>query len=255
MKKSRRNFFSKISLMGFAGLTFPAILSGNYRKNFTLLKENEKGLTILFQGDSITDGARSRNEDWNHVMGHGYAYLISSRLWFDYPKKKLMFYNRGISGNKVKDLLNRWQEDTIDLKPDLLSILIGVNDVSRIIANEYTLEEWKEDYKTLIKKTKAELPNTIIFLCEPFLLIDDWSRVKKLQWEEVMNKMQSIIRQLADHYNCVHIALQEPFNNSLKKTSAKYWVWDGLHPMPAGHELIARIWINEARNHLSFFEK
>ncbi|MDO6438949.1 SGNH/GDSL hydrolase family protein [Cyclobacterium sp. 1_MG-2023] len=251
MQESRRSFFSKMSLMGFAGLTFPAILSARN----TLKKVNEKGLTILFQGDSITDGARTRNKDWNHIMGHGYAYLISSRLWFDYPKEDLMFYNRGISGNKVKDLLDRWQKDTIDLKPDVLSILIGVNDVSRIIANEYTLEEWQEKYKKLLHKTKAELPNTSIYLCEPFLLIDDWPKEKKQQWEEVMKVMQKMVRQLAEDYNCVHIALQEHFDTSLQKAPAKYWVWDGVHPMPAGHELIARIWINKASKHLGFLKE
>ncbi|GAB3005482.1 SGNH/GDSL hydrolase family protein [Cyclobacterium sediminis] len=244
-----------MSLMGIAGLTLPTVLSARNSKKMTQKIVNEKGLTILFQGDSITDGARTRNEDWNHIMGHGYAYLISSRLWFDYPKENLMFYNRGISGNKVKDLLGRWQKDTIDLKPDVLSILIGVNDVSRIIANEYTIEEWQENYKNLLNKTNEQLPNTVVFLCEPFLLVDDWPKEKKKQWEEVMKVMQKMVGQLAIDYNCVHIGLQEPFNTSLQKAPAKYWVWDGVHPMPAGHELIARIWINEASKHLDFIKK
>lgn len=91
------------------------------------VKNTDPGLTILFQGDSITDGNRSRNNDWNHVMGHGYQYIIASRLWYEFPQKGYHFFNRGISGNKVTDLAARWQQDTIDLKPDLLSILIGVN--------------------------------------------------------------------------------------------------------------------------------
>jgi lysophospholipase L1-like esterase len=161
-----------------------------------------------------------------------------------------MFYNRGISGNKVKDLLDRWNVETIDLKPDILSILIGVNDVSRIISNNYTLAEWQEDYKKLLDKTKTELPNTSIILCEPFLLVDDWPREKKEQWERVMAEMQKMVRQMAVKYNCIHIALQEPFNLALQKAPAKYWVWDGVHPMPAGHELIARIWINEVNRKL-----
>lgn len=122
-------------------------------------------MTILFQGDSITDGGRSRNADWNHIMGHGYAYLIASRLWYDYPKEDLMAYNRGISGNKIKDLQERWQKDTIDLKPDVLSILIGVNDVARIIGNENSIEAWRENYRKLLDKTKKELPNTTLILC------------------------------------------------------------------------------------------
>lgn len=63
--------------------------------------------TFLFQGDSITDGNRTRNNDWNHVMGHGYQYIIASRLWYDFPEKGFHFFNRGISGNKVSDLALR----------------------------------------------------------------------------------------------------------------------------------------------------
>ena len=76
-----------------------------------------------------------------------------------------MAYNRGISGNKIKDLQERWQKDTIDLKPDVLSILIGVNDVARIIGNENSIEAWRENYRKLLDKTKKELPNTTLILC------------------------------------------------------------------------------------------
>ena len=110
MQVSRRKFFTKLGLTGLTGLSFPRLLSAINSKGRILNNIKGKGLSILFQGDSITDGARTRNQDWNHIMGHGYAYLVSSRLWFDYPKEELMFFNRGISGNKVTDLLDRWQE-------------------------------------------------------------------------------------------------------------------------------------------------
>ena len=90
---------------------------------------SQDGTTILFQGDSITDGNRTRNTDWNHVMGHGYAYTIASKLWYENPTKGLHFLNRGISGNRITDLATRWQTDTLDLKPNWLSILVGINDV------------------------------------------------------------------------------------------------------------------------------
>ncbi|NJB71757.1 hypothetical protein GGR42_002219 [Saonia flava] len=104
MKISRNNFIKKIGLTGLASLCIPQILlAANHPNPFI----KNKGLTILFQGDSITDGNRTRDMDWNHIMGHGYAYLIASRLWHDYLGKDLMFYNRGISGDKIKDLENR----------------------------------------------------------------------------------------------------------------------------------------------------
>ena len=83
---------------------------------------------ILFQGDSITDGNRGRNSDPNHILGHGYVFLIAARWGAAYPEKDWTFLNRGVSGNTVADLSSRWQADTLDLQPDLLSILVGVND-------------------------------------------------------------------------------------------------------------------------------
>ena len=87
---------------------------------------------ILFQGDSITDGGRLKGKenawDLNHQMGHGYAFLINAAMGCRYPEKNLRFYNRGVSGNRVGDLYGRWMEDTICLKPDILSVMVGIND-------------------------------------------------------------------------------------------------------------------------------
>ncbi|MEP6611723.1 MAG: twin-arginine translocation signal domain-containing protein, partial [Mucilaginibacter sp.] len=108
-KSSRRNFIKQASVAGAAALAIPSALDG-----FPIASDDEgNGFTFLFQGDSITDGNRSRNTDWNHVLGHGYAYLIAARLWFELPKKGFHFFNRGISGNTVPDLAARWTDDTI----------------------------------------------------------------------------------------------------------------------------------------------
>lgn len=127
-----------------------------------------------------------------------------------------------------------------------------MNDVARIIGNENSIEAWHENYKKLLDKTKKELPDTTLILCEPFLLPADWTKDKAETWENVISKMQAIVRQLAKDYKTIHVELQEPFNKACQKASAKYWVWDGVHPMPAGHELIARIWIKEASKKLDF---
>lgn len=119
MKQSgRRSFLKNFSLLGAA-----AILP-----KFKIEEEKKQhvkwplGTKVLFQGDSITDGGRGRSFDWNHVLGQDYAYLIASRLWYDNIEKQLQFFNRGISGNRVTDLLNRWEKDTLELKPDILNI-------------------------------------------------------------------------------------------------------------------------------------
>src|SRR5580693_2752855 len=95
------------------------------------------GARILFQGDSITDGNRGRSLDPNHILGHGYAFIIAAKFGAAFPEANLEFFNRGVSGNTVLDLEKRWQKDTLDLRPDVLSILIGVNDRGRVPLDEY----------------------------------------------------------------------------------------------------------------------
>ena len=175
-------------------------------------------------------------------MGHGYANLIASRLWYDYPDKGFMFYNRGISGNRVRDLDAHWQQDTLDLKPDVLSVLIGVNDVLTIIKNTDpdTIKKFEETYKRILDKTKDALPNTLIVLCEPFILLLGWVNEKAEIWQAKILKRQFIVRKSTETYQAIFVELQEPFKNACQKAPANYWIWDGVHPMPADHELIAR---------------
>lgn len=130
MKQHRRKFIKELIATGVIATCIPEIgFSSALNAGSGRLKA-KKGMVFLFQGDSITDGNRGRNNDPNHIMGHGYAFSIASRLGADYPEKQFQFYNRGISGNTILDLAQRWQTDTIDLQPDVLSILIGANDCS-----------------------------------------------------------------------------------------------------------------------------
>lgn len=254
MNSKRRNFIKTIGIAGIAATGLPqlGLASGQSRPGRGL--KNKKGLNILFQGDSITDGNRTRNNDWNHILGHGYAYIIASRLWYDNIDKNLMFYNRGISGNKVNDLETRWQEDTLNLKPDIVSILAGVNDVHAIIEgwSHNSAKEFKNSYKRILNKTREALPETTIILCEPFILPVGSVKNNTGAWKEETSKRQIIVKELAKEYNTIFVGLQEPFNKACEKAPANYWIWDGVHPMPAGHELIARQWINEVKKHYSF---
>jgi len=174
-----------------------------------------------------------------------------------------MFYNRGISGNTIKDLDDRWQQDTLDLKPDVLSILIGVNDSHKIIDNIYSLEDWKDSYIQVLDRTKKTLPETRIVLCEPFILPykgeeparKTWTKELAESYQNVISKMQVIVRQLAADHKSIFIELQDAFENAYKKAPAEYWIWDGIHPMPAGHELIAREWIDGVKEELDFLSE
>ncbi|GAA4308566.1 SGNH/GDSL hydrolase family protein [Mucilaginibacter gynuensis] len=244
--QSRRSFIKQTALVaGAAGM--PQLMLAN---NKTTAASTD--MKILFQGDSITDGNRTRDNDWNHVMGHGYAYLISSRLWYEYPEKKYHFFNRGISGNRVTNLAARWQTDTLDIKPDILSILIGVNDANGYMTGDTTCttENYEAGYSALLKQTKAALPAVKLVICEPFILPvgrikDDWAK-----WSEDIAKRQAIAKKLAVEFDAVFVGFQKTFNNALSKAPADYWIWDGVHPMPAGHELMAREWLKAVKGKL-----
>jgi lysophospholipase L1-like esterase len=243
MKDNRRNFLKKMSVAGIATLAVPEILSAAVNKPDELPDGVSK--TFLFQGDSITDGGRSYNKDWNHVFGQGYAYLLTSRLNFDYPARDYNFFNRGISGNTVNDLAARWQKDTIEIKPDLLSILVGINDVFAVIVKgeKVTAADFERSYNALLDQTVKSLPGVELVICEPFILPVGMVKEKEAEWTSEVQKRQVIVRQLAQKYNAVYVPLQDAFTKALEKAPANHWIWDGIHPMPAGHELIARQWL------------
>ncbi|MBP9988203.1 MAG: hypothetical protein KBT46_01765, partial [Ruminococcus sp.] len=127
---------------------------------------------ILFSGDSITDGNRGRSMDCNHIMGHGFQYIISSRLAFENSSAMPKFYNKGYSGATMGDLLSKWQEDVLDLKPSIVSILAGTNDGMYAFNNKMTVKQAAENYgKNLfeaVEMTRKNLPDTKIIVCEPF---------------------------------------------------------------------------------------
>jgi lysophospholipase L1-like esterase len=251
--QSRRKFIGNTAVAGLAS----CFLTVNESSANSVQPEKrlKDGAIILFQGDSITDGNRGRNEDPNHIMGHGYAFSIASRVGADFPEKKYKFYNRGIGGNKVTDLANRWQQDTLNLKPDVLSILVGVNDAASVVFNREPLvsvEKYAETYNTLLQQTRALLPEIVFILCEPFVLkigkvADNWD-----VYHADIDKRREAVQQLASNFDAVFIPLQEVFNKACSKAPADYWMWDGIHPTVAGHELLAREWLKMVEKRISF---
>lgn len=202
----------------------------------------KKGSRLLFQGDSITDMNWGRNQsDRNHYLGHSYVYLIAARLGVDMAEAQLDFYNRGISGNTVADLRQRWQKDAIEMKPDLLSILVGTNDAGRGVK----AEPFESDYRFILDASRAANPELRLVLLDPFVL-----RSGNLAGEDAwtarrggVDALVSVVGKLAKDYNAVHIKTQEIFDAAAKTVSPEHWIWDGVHPLPQGHELIARGWI------------
>ncbi|RCX22672.1 lysophospholipase L1-like esterase [Fontibacillus phaseoli] len=201
---------------------------------------------ILFQGDSITDGNRDRGNDLNHVLGHSYAYMIAGKLGHENAAQKPLFVNRGVSGDRVSDLYARWNEDAISLKPDLISILIGVNDAWRIVSGEPSgaTDRFEKAYVHLLAETREVLPESKLVLCEPFTLKTGATQENWGHWTELMSKYQSKVRELADRFDAVFVPLQDAFDAVEKTTDAAYWLWDGVHPTAAGHHLIAERWLD-----------
>ncbi|MFT3740756.1 MAG: SGNH/GDSL hydrolase family protein [Breznakibacter sp.] len=244
----RRYFLKKAGLLAASAAVLPNVLAYGQPKEdkINVLKRPQ---TVLFIGDSITDGNRTRDNDWNHVLGHGYAQMLAARLWFDHPQRFAMFYNRGISGNTVGDLAGRWQADVIDLKPDVVSILVGINDVYGIVKGylSQTPDEFERIYRIILETTGRELPNARLVICEPFILPGGRVEEKPDVWERETSVRREITQKLAREFNAVFVPLQEPFTDALHKAPAKHWIWDGIHPMPGGHELIAREWLKKVK--------
>jgi lysophospholipase L1-like esterase len=212
----------------------------------------EKGNCILFQGDSITDGNRGRNEDLNHIYGHGYVYLIASRLGLENLDKPYRFINKGISGNRIVDLYARWDEDALLHQPDVLSIMIGINDVVFEQRNKMSVSTYKyeQTYRLLLEETCTLFPKLQLVLCEPFILpVNDFNS-NWTEWEHRIKEKQQIVKMLATEYRANFIPLQEEFDREALNMDPAYWLWDGIHPTAAGHELIARKWIRCVKNEL-----
>ncbi|MDP2889405.1 MAG: GDSL-type esterase/lipase family protein, partial [Bacteroidota bacterium] len=175
MNINRRNFLWSAA-SGTVGLAaIPTILSASMptapKKSKGLLSSLNKGDVILFQGDSITDAGREKEKQLANSpgsFGSGYAFLAASGILNEHASKELKIYNRGISGNKVFQLADRWQKDCFDLRPNLLSILIGVNDIWHKLNGKYngTVDTYETDLRQLLKVTKKMLPEVKLVICE-----------------------------------------------------------------------------------------
>ncbi len=198
------------------------------------------GARILFQGDSITDGNRGRSMDPNHILGHGYAFLIAAKYGASFPERSYVFLNRGISGNTVVDLKARWQEDTLNLKPDILSILIGVNDPA---GDAEQLDRYEQTYENLIVDTLRANSRCVLVLCEPFSLPLGSERSSGDHVSPSMRARQRIVAKLAQKHHAVFVQFQKVFDDACKRAPSAYWIWDSVHPTYSGHQLMADEWM------------
>lgn len=205
-------------------------------------------IKILFQGDSITDAQRTRDNE--NYLGSGYVNIVSGKLGFDYPGK-YKFINKGINGNRITDLYLRIRKDILDIAPDYLSILIGVNDVwHELEVNDgVSANKFEKIYDLLLSEVKEALPNIKFIIMEPFILKGSATYPDKKTWkyfESELELRRDVCKKMAEKYNAIYVSLQDKFNEAQSSIrDLSYYLRDGVHPTASGSELIAREWINE----------
>ncbi|MBO5824636.1 MAG: SGNH/GDSL hydrolase family protein [Prevotella sp.] len=223
------------------------------------------GKRVLFIGDSITDGGWGRSggsmapsgkrnhTDLNHIYGHSYMMLCAAHLESKLPDAGWKFFNRGISGNTLNDLENRWQQDALSLNPDVVSILIGTNDISYHLdslknnpTKEFDFKAWESRYRSLLDLLRKQNPDVRLMLAAPFVSKD--GRVGKAAnynlRHKLIERLAKIVERIAKDYNAQYLPYTKMFAQlTSEQPKPGYWIWDGIHPTPAGHQHMADMWL------------
>ena len=205
----------------------------------------EKNDTLVFQGDSITDCGRNRED--NASYGYGYANLLTSMFLYESPELRLNIVNRGVGGDCVTHMHDRFEEDCHRLKPNVLSILIGVNDVwSRLKhGTGVSADKFETTYRLLLKEAVELNPKLKLILMEPFVLEgglpEDYAAFRK-----ELDARRGIVRAIAADFKATFVPLQMTFDLATQAAPDTYWLYDGVHPTAAGHMLIAQEWMKAA---------
>lgn len=224
-----------------------------------------KACRVLFIGDSVTDGGWGRsggsmkpsNErnhtDLNHIYGHSFMMLCATHYESCLPDAGWQFYNRGISGNTLYQIADRWQSDALSLKPDVVSILVGINDVYEFMRakkensdSTFDFASWEKQYRSLLDSLRCGNSNIKIMIGAPFISNDgkNGKLSNYAEYERTVRQLAAITKGIARDYNAAFL----PFNSMFAQLTAQqprpgYWIWDGIHPSPAGHRRMADLWI------------
>lgn len=230
-----------------------------------------QSIRIVWIGDSITDGgwgrsggsmapAEERNDrDQNHCYGHSYMFLCASALQSDHPERGYSCFNRGISGYTLQELHTRWKQDIEALQPDVISILIGTNDVHRFLrhadaGSTFDLIAWEQSYREYLRRTREALPEVHLILCTPFVM--QAGRLAATpdypQRAATIAACAECIRHLADEFQAELVDFHALFSQLEQQQAvpAEYWIWDGIHPTPAAHHRMARMWLHQTKRQL-----
>lgn len=230
------------------------------------LKENGwpevPGKKVVFIGDSITDGdwgkadsqpsSKRSHYDFNHLYGHGYAQNCAAYYLSKYPEANYRFYNRGKGGDNLHGISSRWFEDVLSLQPDVVSLLVGINDTNRHTLESFDFADWEKTLRSLVEKTRSFDPDCKLVLCTPFI-VKRGAVGRKDNYEErhaIVLKVAEIVRRVASDYGlaCVDFApLVDKMVATDRSGDRNYWMWDGIHPTMQGHVKMSDLWLKTVK--------
>lgn len=224
------------------------------------------GKRVVFIGDSITDGnwgivyhykptsAERSQTDLNHIYGHSFVFLIASDYLSGHPGCGHQFFNRGFSGHRLRNLAARWQEDVLDLHPDILTVMVGTNDVHYWLEDgggeDFDFAAWKAEYARLLQLVKDQNPAVRLVLC-PTFIARQGAQAENPKYElreKLTRQMAAFVRELAVEFDAFFLPYDEMFEKLIRKQpEPSYWLWDGIHPSAAGHRRMANLWKKKVR--------
>ena len=244
------------------------IIVGGGTTSYARSHKDGKGTatTLLFMGDSVTDGAWGRSggnatpsdkrnhTDMNHIYGHSYMMLCASQLESDAPDRQYQMLNRGISGDDIRRLQVRWPQDAIGNHPDVLSLLEGTNDVLYYLDSlqnkqttlPFDMQAWEETFRSVLAQSREANPDLIIMLGTPFVAKVGWvgDRSDFALRDSLVSDMAERIRTMARDFDAILVDYHQMFANlCADPDKARHWIWDGIHPTPAGHRRMADLWL------------
>ena len=252
----RRDFLKKMSVAAAGavvagGLELDAVQrrkQGNEVTPDSAGFELPEGSIILFTGDSITDGARERKyyRLYNHIraLGNGYVQLTATRLNYQLPDRNLKIYNTGINGDTIEKMMARLDTDCIKLKPDVVSILIGVNDfnVAFSRSGKGDPDRYEREYRQMLGRIKDTLPDVRFIIGEPYAV--KGARDITDSWYPEFETYPAIARELAEEFGAVFIPYQSVYTEAAANAPERYFSSDGVHPSIAGVRLMSNAWLS-----------
>lgn len=203
----------------------------------------ETNQTIEFIGDSITDCGRARPVGIKQGLGEGYVAFVDAFLQTWCPERRIRVLNTGCGGHRVTDLEARWQEDVLDLRPDWLSVMIGINDVWRqfdnaLETNQVPLDHFERVYRSLLERTRPGLKGLV--LMTPFFIEPNLSDPMRA----CMDRYGDVVKKLATEFDAILVDVQKAFGRYLEHRPSQSLCGDRVHPNKTGHMIIARAFLN-----------